>query len=612
MQNDVAIFLDLDNVVIGATEAGLSFDVNLILDQIRAVTSGRIVLREAYGDWRQRANLTKQLAAAGFELQSTVRLTNASKNLADMQLVVDAMSTLVDGHQYRTYVLVTGDRDFAPLVQALRKRGKQVIGLGVRHTSSQSLVRLCDRYIYYDELKASDEEMASDQVAELLGRAMGQLLQEESRVPASLLKQRLQSLSRGAFGRTPQGRRSFRKVLEGYPGLVALEQDGTTLYVTQPGRRSSSNEKVSGEASSEGSGEVSSEVSAEASAAASARRALTDGDLNGLIRRAIGELLDDSRRVRASLFKQRLQELSQGAFDEGYQGARSFRRFLERYPALLQTDQEGSTLYVRAAAEAAAPTDESPPASKTNGQAPLSDKAAAELLDAALETLTAEQPRVRASLLKQEMQEAGPGGFDETQLGYGSFRAFLDAHPRLADVQQKGTTLLVSRPEAPEATEPLFSRYRTALKKRGLRVVPGPIRLRVLRDLADLLEQRQSLAWRQIIGRLSDHYTEQEIDDISKSYINDTLRIARRAAVIGVQEGGSLAEAAVRLQLPPERRFQEAVMQVDSAYLAEIQALDLPFDVEQAALALYDDLGRARYLKILRERFAAAPAIPPA
>ena len=124
MNNDIAVFLDLDNLVIGAGEAELTFDINLVLVHLQASTEGRIVLRRAYGDWRQKADLTKELAAAGFELQSAVRLSSNSKNLADMQMTVDAMSTLIDRQNFETYVLVTGDRDFAPLVQALQKRGQ--------------------------------------------------------------------------------------------------------------------------------------------------------------------------------------------------------------------------------------------------------------------------------------------------------------------------------------------------------------------------------------------------------------------------------------------------------------------------------------------------------
>ncbi|MGD8857268.1 MAG: NYN domain-containing protein, partial [Chloroflexota bacterium] len=142
MTDDIAIFLDLDNLVIGAIEADLTFDINLVLERVQELSDGRIALQRAYGDWRQRANMTRALAAAGFELESTVRLGSNSKNLADMQMVVDAMSTLVDGQDFGTYVLMTGDRDFAPLVQSLRKRGKTVIGAGVKHTTSRRLVNV--------------------------------------------------------------------------------------------------------------------------------------------------------------------------------------------------------------------------------------------------------------------------------------------------------------------------------------------------------------------------------------------------------------------------------------------------------------------------------------
>ena len=142
MTNDVAVFLDLDNLVIGAIQVNLSFDINLVLDHIKKSTNGRIVLRHAYGAGKQSQNQLQELAQAGFVVQSATRVNSFSKNLADMQIVVNAMDTLVDGHQYSTYVLMSGDRDFPPLVQSLRKRGKHVIGVGIRHTSSESLVEL--------------------------------------------------------------------------------------------------------------------------------------------------------------------------------------------------------------------------------------------------------------------------------------------------------------------------------------------------------------------------------------------------------------------------------------------------------------------------------------
>ena len=119
MNNDIAIFLDLDNLVIGAIEANLTFDIDLVLEHINSLSDGRIVLRRAYGDWRQRANLTKELASAGFELQSTVRLSANSKNLADMQMVVDAMSTLSSCLSQRSRNMISGEQ-LHPLISAIR------------------------------------------------------------------------------------------------------------------------------------------------------------------------------------------------------------------------------------------------------------------------------------------------------------------------------------------------------------------------------------------------------------------------------------------------------------------------------------------------------------
>nr|MBP8949266.1 NYN domain-containing protein [Promineifilum sp.] len=153
MANDVAIFLDLDNLVIGARDANLNFDVSLIIDDVKRRTGGRVVLRRAYsGNLRQDQKLMKDIATAGFTMQSAVPLNNFGKNLIDMYMVVDTMDTLVDGQQYSTYVLVTGDRDFLPLIHALRRRGKHVIGIGLKHTTSDSLMGLCDEYVYYEDL----------------------------------------------------------------------------------------------------------------------------------------------------------------------------------------------------------------------------------------------------------------------------------------------------------------------------------------------------------------------------------------------------------------------------------------------------------------------------
>ena len=233
MSNDIAIFLDLDNLVIGAKQKNMTFDIHLVLEHIKQVTdNGRIVLRRAYGDWRNSSQQLKELTTAGFTNQSNVRLNNFSKNLADMQIVVDAMETMVDGHQYATYVLITGDRDFTPLAQSLRKRGKQVIGVGVRHSTSQTFADLCDDYIYYETL-VPKPEMTGAKIEEILAVAVERQLSHKNQVRISILRQEMTELSGGAFDKTHYSG-SFSKWLANYPTILTLHQDGTTTYVQKP------------------------------------------------------------------------------------------------------------------------------------------------------------------------------------------------------------------------------------------------------------------------------------------------------------------------------------------------------------------------------------------
>jgi hypothetical protein len=232
--NNVAVFLDLNNLVIGAREANLAFNIQYILDYIKQVTNGRAVLRRAYGDTHQNRELMRELAAAGFVTQTNLALNNYGKNLVDMQITVDAMESLVDERPYHTYVLITGDQDFTPLAQALRKRDKHVIGIGIRHTTSTTFANLCDQYLYYEDIIPS-AALNGSEATTLLSKSLASLEQDMAKVRASVLKQRMDELSRGAFANSSLSRGGFRKFLEQYPHLVQVQQEGTTTYVTSVG-----------------------------------------------------------------------------------------------------------------------------------------------------------------------------------------------------------------------------------------------------------------------------------------------------------------------------------------------------------------------------------------
>ncbi len=233
MAQNVAVFLDLDNLVIGARQANLTFNIHHILEYLQSLTNGRIVLRRAYGDSHQNRELMRDLTAAGFITQANLSINNFGKNLADMQITVDAMESLVDERPYHTYVLITGDQDFSPLTQALRKRDKYVIGIGVRHATSATFASLCDQYLYYEDIVPT-ATINEAEVKKLLSKSLEALEKEMKKVRASVLKQRMDELSRGAFSNSSFAEGGFRKFLQRYPGLVRVEQEETTTYVATP------------------------------------------------------------------------------------------------------------------------------------------------------------------------------------------------------------------------------------------------------------------------------------------------------------------------------------------------------------------------------------------
>ena len=232
--SDIALFLDLDNFTIGARQANLHLDVDRLLAYIEETLAGRVVLRRAYGDSRQNNKLLRQLATAGFVIQTAVDVSGYGKNLADMQIVVDAMETLLTGQLYDTYVLITGDRDFAPLVQCLRQHGKQVVGIGIKHTASYSLANLCDKYIFYKAI-AFSEQQTKFGARDLLVRVLEELFSADGdRVQASVVKQRMKDLSNNEFDHTKYTEGNFSQFLKEHPDLVGVYHEDTTTYVCQP------------------------------------------------------------------------------------------------------------------------------------------------------------------------------------------------------------------------------------------------------------------------------------------------------------------------------------------------------------------------------------------
>jgi hypothetical protein len=200
------------------------------------------------------------------------------------------------------------------------------------------------------------------------------------------------------------------------------------------------------------------------------------------------------------------------------------------------------------------------------------------------------------------MIDLSRGAFDNTHYAEGSFREFLTRYPDQVEMQQEGTTTYVRRPQKQNTTKALHLAYRSGLKKQKLRVIPPSQRFTVLRDIIDKLQRKQEMRWRELIDMLYKEYGSRNTD-ISKNVINTVMLVARHAGVIHTLKGTSLSTAPVLLQLKGDKVFQEAIIRCDVAYLREILKLPEAFDVEEAAIALYDSPAYAYYLKMIMSKW---------
>jgi uncharacterized protein (TIGR00288 family) len=153
---NIAVFADYENVAIGVRDAKYpSFDINLVLQ--RLLDKGNVVVKKAYSDWDRYRTAVRQLHEAAFELIEIPHVSYSGKNSADIRLVVDALDLCYTKAHVDVFVIISGDSDFSPLVSKLRENNKQVIGLGVKNSSSDLLIDNCDEFIFYDDLVRSTQ-----------------------------------------------------------------------------------------------------------------------------------------------------------------------------------------------------------------------------------------------------------------------------------------------------------------------------------------------------------------------------------------------------------------------------------------------------------------------
>jgi uncharacterized protein (TIGR00288 family) len=151
--SNLALFCDFENIALGVRDARYDkFDITRVLE--RLLLKGSIVVKKAYCDWERYKEFKPPMHYAGFELIEIPHVKQSGKNSADIRMVVDALDLCYTKTHVDTFVIISGDSDFSPLVSKLRENNKDVIGVGVKNSTSDLLIANCDEFIYYRPSRA--------------------------------------------------------------------------------------------------------------------------------------------------------------------------------------------------------------------------------------------------------------------------------------------------------------------------------------------------------------------------------------------------------------------------------------------------------------------------
>jgi len=165
----MALFCDFENVALGVRDAQYDkFDIKPVLE--RLLLKGSIVVKKAYCDWDRYKGFKSTMHEANFELIEIPHVRQSGKNSADIRLVVDALDLCYTKAHVNTFVIISGDSDFSPLVSKLRENAKTVIGVGVKQSTSDLLIANCDEFIFYDDLVRESQRAADQRAASTAAR----------------------------------------------------------------------------------------------------------------------------------------------------------------------------------------------------------------------------------------------------------------------------------------------------------------------------------------------------------------------------------------------------------------------------------------------------------
>lgn len=146
----VALFIDVDNFSLSAEQFGYDFDIANIL--VIAKEYGQVTVAKAYADWTilPANNHIFTMKNLAIEMVMLV-MDRKEKNTADIQIAVDALELTLLPNAPDTIVLVSGDRDFVPVAQRIKRYGKAVIGIGFKESTNRALEAICTKFVYYED-----------------------------------------------------------------------------------------------------------------------------------------------------------------------------------------------------------------------------------------------------------------------------------------------------------------------------------------------------------------------------------------------------------------------------------------------------------------------------
>ncbi len=233
-ERKIAMFCDLENVALGVRDSEVKrFDIHLVLE--RLLEKGKIIVKRAYADWERYSEFKVAFHEAAIELIDIPQRRYTGKNSADIKMVVDAMDLCYAKEHLDTFVILSGDSDFSPLVSKLKENNKYVIGIGVKNSSSNLLVDNCDEFIYYEDVwrdreKSPELTGLTKKKAEAFSLMVDAILalQRENKdvLWGSMIKQTMQR-KKPSFNEGYYGYSTFTELLQDAErhGLIRLKKD---------------------------------------------------------------------------------------------------------------------------------------------------------------------------------------------------------------------------------------------------------------------------------------------------------------------------------------------------------------------------------------------------